>query len=171
MPSKLTNFLQEETDYQLKYQLYSLNMGFFTKKEKPFKGIRFDNYAYSRKKGVFLIYEWEIENSEEACINNIKKVHKILSYKWCPYLHMFHIFSPSCESYRRSCEKVADKLKNKYRFRFTYKPFTINISYDDFLKIENLFKRNQKQAKQRCGKRLRTHIGKIVRESIKMFTG
>jgi len=171
MPLELTDFLQKEMHYQLNYQLDRLGIGFYTRTEKAIKDVRFDNYAYSRKRGIFFIWELEIENAEEVCINNVKKVQKILSHKWYPYVHMFHIFSPSCEDYKQSCEKVANKLKEKNEIRFTYKQFDINIPYDEFLQIEKSFKKNTKQAEQKYGKRLRIHIGKIVRQSIEMFTG
>jgi len=55
MPLELTDFIQRELDNQLSYSLSELRVGFYTKKEKTLKGIRFDNYAHSRKRRVFLI--------------------------------------------------------------------------------------------------------------------
>lgn len=158
-------------DYQLNYQLDQLRIGFYTKKEKTHGDVRFDNYAYSRKRSIFLIWELEIENAEEMCINNVEKVQKILSHKWYPYVHMFHVFSPSCEGYKESCEKMANRLKKKNEIRFTYKQFDIDIPYDEFLKMENLFQKNPKLGERKFGRRLRVHLGKIVRQSIAMFTG
>lgn len=171
MPLELTDFIQKELDNQLRYQLGEVRSGFYTKIEKTYRSVRFDNYAYSKKRRVFLIWELEIENAEEFCIKNVKKVQRILSHKWYPYVHMFHVFSPSCESYRQSCERIANRLKKKYEIRFTYKQFVINIPYDEFLQIEDSFKRNPKQAARKYGKRLRIHVGKIVKQSIELFTG
>lgn len=171
VPLELTDFIQRELDDQLSYRLSELGAGFYTKKEKTLKGIRFDNYAYSKKRGVFLIWELEMENDKKSCISNVKKVRRILSFKWHPYVHMFHIFSPSCEGSRHSCEKVANNLKKKFEIRFTYRQFVINIPYDEFRQIEKAFRRNSKQAEQKYGRRLRIHIGKIVKQSIELFTG
>jgi hypothetical protein len=171
MPLELTDFIQRELDNQLSYSLSELGVGFYTKKEKTLKGIRFDNYAHSRKRGVFLIWELEMENDEKSCINNVKKVQRILGFKWHPYVHMFHIFSPSCEDYRQSCEGVANKLKKRYELRFTYKQFVISIPCDEFRQIEDAFERSSKQAERKYGRRLRIHIGKIVKQSIELFTG
>ncbi|MEM3797243.1 MAG: hypothetical protein QXE05_01415 [Nitrososphaeria archaeon] len=171
MPLELTDFIQMELDDQLSKRLSELGVGFYTKKEKTLKGIRFDNYAYSKKREVFLIWELEMENDEKSCIQNVEKVQRILRFKWHPYVHMFHIFSPSCEVYKQSCERVANKLKKKYEIRFTYKQFVINIPYDEFRQMEEAFERKPKQAEQRYGRRLRMHISKIVKQSIELFTG
>ncbi len=54
MPLRLTDFIQRELNNQLGHRLRELGLGFTTKKEKTFKNVRFDNYAYSKKRGVFL---------------------------------------------------------------------------------------------------------------------
>ncbi len=112
-----------------------------------------------------------MENAEEFCIKNVEKVQRILSFKWHPYVHMFHVFSPSCEGYRQSCEKVANKLKKKYEIRFTYRQFVINIPYDEFRQIEKAFEKYPKKAEQKYGRQLKIHISRIVRRSIELFTG
>ena len=78
MPAELTNFLQEYFEDRLNYELNQLGMGFYTKKEKTFKDFRFDMYAYSRKARTFLIWELEINNNLESCINNVKKIRKYI---------------------------------------------------------------------------------------------
>jgi len=156
---------------QAAQELYPLKLGFYTKKEKSFKGLRFDAYAYSKKRGIILIWEMEINNCLDGCITNVRKVQQILNFKWLPYVHMFHIFSPSCDDYKGLCKEKAKKLQRKNELRFTYKQYTIPISYDEFNEIYEAFEESRKRAEREYGRRLRVHIGKIVRNSIHTFIG
>lgn len=171
MSSKLTDFLQTYIADQVEQELYPLHLGFYTRKEKPFEGLRFDVYSYSRKRGIILIWEIETNNAVEACLLNVHKVQKILKFNMLPYVHMFHIFSPWCECDMPQCSKKGQKMKTKYPLRFTYNQFSIQISDDEFDRIFESFKRNQKRAEQEYGRKLRIHMGKIVRKSICLFTG
>jgi hypothetical protein len=171
MISELTKFFQEYIEERLKTQLDQLQMGFYIKPEKFLKGCRFDIYAYSRKRQVFLIWELEIYNTIEGCIKNIKKVKRVLNLDWLPYVHMFHIFSPLCESYKKECARIASAIKKKYEARFTYKQFDITIHPDEFWEIYESFNRNKNNAKRRYGKRLKIHIGKIITGSIGEWYG
>lgn len=148
-----------------------LKSGFYTEIEKTLQDMRFDNYAYSRKRRIFFIWELEINNTLEGCIRNVRKVDKVLKYKSYPYVHMFHIFSPFCEYAMEPCEKAAKKLQRKNEIRFTYRQFKLTISFDEFEKIYESFRKNKGRAEQKYGRRLRIHIGKIIRRSIEMFTG
>lgn len=156
---------------QLGPSLDQLQMGFYSRPEKSLKGSRFDIYAYSRKRGVFLIWELEMNNALEGCISNVRKVKRVLNSSWFPYVHMFHIFSPFCNSYKKKCEMDAEKLKKKYEARFTYKQFDITVPYDELWEIYESFNRNRNHAEQKYGKRLKMHLGKIIRKSITMFSG
>jgi len=171
MPAELTNFLQEYFEDRLNYELNQLGMGFYTKKEKTFKDFRFDMYAYSRKARTFLIWELEINNNLESCINNVKKIRKVLNLKWKPYVHMFHIFSPFCKSYKNICQKEANKQKKKSPLRFNYIQFDIKIPLGEFDEIYTNFKRNRRLAEKKHGKRLKIHIGRIIGKSLMMFEG
>ena len=169
MSSRLTKFLQDYVIERVDQELCPLKLGFYAKEEKPFKGLKFDVYAYSKKRGIMLIWEIEIGNCPDGCITNVRKVRRILNFKWLPYVHMFHIFSPFCDDYEGPCKKVAKNLQKKNELRFSYKQFSIPISYDEFDEIYKAFEDSKKRAEQDYGRRLRVHMGKIVRNSIHMF--
>ncbi len=84
MSSRLTKFLQDYIAEQADQELYPLKLGFYTKKEKSFKGLRFDAYAYSKKRGIILIWEMEINNCLDGCITNVRKVQQILNSNGFP---------------------------------------------------------------------------------------
>jgi len=162
--TNLTKFLKNELYEWLVPQVRKLGFH-YCKKEKTLCGIKFDIYSYSKKKGIFAI--WELEIKQQRPESNIKKLNKILNFQWKPKVFLFHIFSSfRTESDKWYCFKEDGKLRKKYPRRFKYIPLLMRIPRNKLENIVKSFQKNKYVAKHRYGPKLNKEMRRLGKETI-----
>jgi len=152
MPSRiaeyeLTKFLKKELGEALKLKLEEVGFHFI-KKEKRFRGKKFDLYTYDKKSRRFVI--WELEIAQPSCELNVCKVENtILDFSWEPKVYMFHIFSPRRKSAKKPCLEEVKKLKAKYPRRFVYMQLDIGVEKDKFKEMIRYFQSRKSGVEQK----------------------
>lgn len=163
---ELTKFLKEQFKEALELRLEDISFHFL-KKEKRFRGKKFDLYTYDKKSRRFVV--WELEIAQPLCEQNVIKIENtILDLSWPSKVYMFHIFSPRRSGAKKLCLEEAKRLKTKYPRRFVYLQFDIEVKKDRFEDMVRHFqsKKFRRRAKRRYGKDLRKEIKRIVRQTI-----